>query len=266
MPDPFAGPEALDAREHRAAALVALAHESLVDARSATLLVEGVGRVGPDIAAGITLCERAGRPVLLCPAADLLADVAADGCAAVLTVPARASVDPDGTARTVDTTGTVIFLGRLQTTGTYGSGLERTAILELAPASIVVEPATRDTDDGPLEHVDLPRYTAHCRRRECCRRPQAELSPDELERVAERIRVHTNHQHAVQLVQAATRLAGRPSGTIAGARLAAVDPAGVLLDWTDETGGHRLALSFRRPAIDPASLSRSVREALEGGS
>ena len=254
MPEPTAETEAVTPRDNRAIELVALAYESLIDARTATLLIEGIGRVGAEAAAGITLCERAGRPVLLCPAVGVLADATSEGCAAVLTVP------------TMSPSGTVIFLGRLQNTGVHGCGAERTAVLELAPASIVVEPDSGcpdDTDDaGRLEHVDLPLYTAHCRRP--APREHADVPGDALDSIAERIRVHTNQHHHDALLEAVLRLGGVARDAVAGATLAGVDRAGVLLDWTDEAGGHRLVLSFTSPAHDSTTLSRSVREVLEG--
>lgn len=139
-----------ETREHRSTALAELAHDSLVDARTATLYVEGVGFVDEDTAPMLTLSEREGRPVLLCPAVDRITHVAVDGCAAVLTVPAREAAD--GAVQ-------VGFIGRLHWTRTYGEGHEQTAMLELAPASIMVE-----SPSGRAEFVDLARYTSRWRR------------------------------------------------------------------------------------------------------
>lgn len=237
-------PADLHRHDDRAAALVDLAHESLSDARSATLMVEGIGRAGAH-SAGVTLAVRSGRPVLFCPAHSTLAVVAADVANAVLAVPTPPTATP----------ATVVFSGQLHCAQSYGIGRERTLAIELVPASIIVE-----SDDGGRKQVDLARYTDNVR--PPCR-DRRRLSDAEFAQVAETIRVHTNTRHSGNLVRAVAELAAIAPHAVAGATLSAIDRESVLLEWTDANGGHRLPLSFTRPVEYPEQLAAAIRNALE---
>lgn len=227
----------------RQALLATLARQSLTEARTATLLVEGIGRVDPCDAATV-LCDRDGRPTLLCPVPSRLAEAARTGCPAMLTVPAAPGADDIGA---------VIFVGHLHTLGTTGGPAEPTATVELLLASVLIE--WRDPT-AEHENVALAHYGGH---------GSSLDSGVALRRAAEQMRLHTNAGHADRLRACVARRAGLPAGEVAAATLHSLDPNGAALDWIDGRGAHRTELAFPEPATDQRTLAAALRGELEAG-
>lgn len=219
------------------ATLARQARRALARAHTATLLVEGLGRVLP-CDGQVLLDDHEGRPRFTCAAGSPVAAAAAARCPAILDVGVSAAETPG--------VGAVIFAGHLSVADAPDPGGAQ--VVELQLISVVVE-----TDD-PLSRAVVTRRVPL--------EVYAEHGPPSLTAAAETMRVHTNARHPERLRACAAARAGVEDGDVIVARLIAVDPAGATLDWLDSDGGKSVRLQFPRTARDGRELAALLRAQL----
>jgi hypothetical protein len=220
--------------DHCLAALARGARQTLADARNATLLVEGIGRL-PD-AAHILLHDQDGRPRFYCPAGSSLTTAAGAGCPAVLSVAG-------------DTPTQVVFVGHLAVVGTEHIDAERVDVVELRLTSVIVEQDDPSAPNIVTHQIPLAQYH--------------HLPVDPLIAGAERIRRHTNGHHGDRLREFVAARTQSPVSAIADARIAALDASGADVAWIDVAGTHQARLRFTPPAVSPADLAGRLRAELD---
>ena len=222
------------------ATLAREARRALAEAHTATLLVEGLGRISPD-PAHVLLDDHDGRPRFTCAAGSPIAAAAAARCPAILDVGVPVSAGLCA--------GSVIFAGHLglgvRDDGTDG---DATHVVELHLVSVVVEV------DDPRSHTVVARRIPL--------EVYAGGPATTLENAAETMRLHTNARHADRLRACAAARAGVADTEIIDARLRAVEPGGAELDWLDGQGGHTARLGFPRTATDGPELAALLRAQL----
>ncbi|WP_375485278.1 hypothetical protein [uncultured Jatrophihabitans sp.] len=223
------------------ATLARQARRALADAHTATLLVEGIGRVAPH-PGHVLLADHDGRPRFTCAPGSSIAVAAAARRPAVLDVGVPVGSDV--------VTGSVIFAGHLALgTGPLATRAaeDNLIVVELQLVSIVVEIDDPASPTVVTCRVPLEVYGANAAT---------------LIEVAETMRVHTNTGHANRLRACAAARAGVPLGEILEAQLVEVRADGAVLDWLDTDGGHRAQLGFPRPAGDADELATALRRTL----
>lgn len=194
---------------------------------------------------GLDLRDVDGRPVFTCPAGTPLAQAAADGRNALVTLTSGLG-RPGSPARGA----WVTIAGRLAL-----------ADREECPCCDRV----RDTVCLELDYVLLVRDGAGCGKRVQHRVPLAAYaSPDHrlnrgfLQRSVE----HANRCHQDELRQAVATTAGTRLREIVGVHLTDLRPDRVEVRWVDTSGAHSRTLSFGRAATTPAELGLLLRDHL----
>jgi aromatic ring-cleaving dioxygenase len=214
------------------ATLARRARTALIEAREATLLIQGVS--GPAQRTGaVLLHEDAGRPRLMCHA-DSPVRIAAHGArAAILTVAC------DGAA-------TAVFAGELAVGAIETVDGIPHYVIGLELSSLFVEQPTGDSVRRHAVPLEVYFDGGH----------------DALAQYAGRLRTHTNTAHAAQLRALVAGRTGQHERGIAAARLSEIDQRGAVLEWVDEQGAHERQLCFPRDARTPGELSLAVRAVL----
>jgi hypothetical protein len=223
--------------DHSLTTLARGARQTLADARNATLLVEGIGRL-PD-AADIVLHDMDGRPRFYCPAGSSLTTAAGAGCPAVLSV----AGDTPAAGRSV------VFIGHLAVVGTEHIDADRVDIVELRLTSVIVEQDDPDAPNVVTHQIPLAHYHRS--------------TVDPLIAGAERIRRHTNGHHPDRLREFVAARTQSPAGAIVDAWIASLDASGADIAWIDVDGTHQARLPFAPPATDPADLAGRLRAQLD---
>ena len=222
-------------------ALAREARRTLAGARTATLLVEGLGRTHEP--AHVLLDDHDGHPRFACPAGSAIATAAAARCPAIL--------DVEPWTRDTLCIGSVIFAGYLATDPSAAGVPADLAVVELQLVSVVVEIDDPQSQSVVARQVPLNVYRG--------RDEPAAARGSELARAAETMRVHTNAWHAERLRACAAARAGVPDGDIIEARLVDVAPDGAVLQWLDADGGHVAPMRFPRAAADRRQLADALR-------
>ena len=224
------------------------ARRALAEAHTATLLVEGLGRVSPDPDHTL-LHDIDGRPRFTCAATSPIAAAAAARCPAILDVVAAGSA-LSAVSSAPPVTGSVIFAGHLAlgTSDTDQDTPAGTCVVELHLVSVIVEVDDPQSHALVARQVPLHVYTGGSART--------------LTAAAETMRLHTNARHADRLRSCAAARAGIADGQVIEARLVEVDPDGAQLEWLDADGGHVVRLGFPRVATDGPELAALLRAQL----
>jgi Protein of unknown function (DUF2470) len=210
------------------------ARTALADARSVTLLIEGVGRV-PANSASVLLHDNDGLPTFLCDPGSPVTPAARRGCAAMLSVPVR-----DHRQQL-----TVLVCGRLARLGAEEVDGVQVDVVGLEPDQVVVE----------CDDPSRPNVLQYCVPLELYRR----ATPDPLVGCAARIIQHTNESHQDDLRRCVALRMGVCVDEIAGVTLAALDADGARLQWVDGAGSHTLRLGFPLRATTPPQLAGLLR-------
>lgn len=223
------------------AALARGARETLAEARGATLLVEGLGRVPAD-AAEVLLHDRDGSPTFLCEAGSPITSAAQACCPAVLSVPVHQCA---GGPRAV---GSVIFVGTLTLVGAEAVDGVVVDVVELRLASVIVECDDPASTNVVQQVIPLDEYGIS--------------APLTIASAADTMRTHTNARHQTELREFVAQREQLPLGSVAGAELTALDETGAEVQWVDASGAHRARLRFPHAARDHRELSALLRAAL----
>lgn len=220
------------------------ARRALAGAHTATLLVEGLGRVSPH-PEDTLLHDLDGRPRFTCAAASPIAAAAAARCPAILDV---GTPVPSASAPMV--AGSVIFAGHLALSAAHDSDATRagTCVVELHLVSVIVEVDDPHSRSVVARQIPLDVY--------------ADGGAPTLAAAAETMRLHTNARHVDRLRACAAARAGIPDGEVIEARLVEVGPGGAELEWLDAEGGHVVRLGFPREATDAPELAALLRTQL----
>lgn len=213
------------------------ARTALADARTVTLLIQGVGRVTAD-SPTVLLHDKEGLPMFLCEPGSPVSPAARRGCAAMLSVAAPRVADDDLT---------VLVCGQLCRQGAEDVDGVLVDVIALQLRTVVVE---LDEGGHGIVQYEVPL--------ELYRR----ATPDTMRCYAARILHHTNDAHQTQLRRCVARRNGMLFDHVLAASLAAVDALGAQLHWVGEEGAHTMSLRFPRPARDAADLAAMLREGI----
>ncbi len=220
------------------ATLARQARHALAQAHTATLLVEGLGRVAPD-PGQVLLDDHDGRPRFTCATGSPIAAAAAARCPAILDVGVSVPAAPG--------IGSVIFAGHL-TLEAAADGSVDTAVVELHLVSVIVEIDDPTSRSVVARRVPLDVYAGH--------------GAPTLAAAAETMRLHTNARHAGPLRACAAARAGLADDDIIEAHLVSVEADGATLEWLDVHGGQAVHLGFPRVARDAPELAALLRAQL----
>ncbi|WP_017935621.1 hypothetical protein [Nocardioides sp. Iso805N] len=185
------------------------------------------------------MSEAEGVPTFSCRDGGTLSRAAAQGRGCVLTL--ASGLGPAGSR---ERSASVALAGRLRRTGA-----ERCNCCgEVRDVVVVDVEAIRLTFESQRITVPISAFAAD----------DLALNRGFLQRWCE----HATSSHQEQLRQAVATRLDRRGADIVAASLASLSPAGVEVDWIEADGGHRMALTFARPARSAAELGVLLREQL----
>jgi len=234
-------PEAHDPRQLAAAARSILACPAEVN-----LVVDGVDDLRAD-ADELGMTDADGRPMVVCPTDSPLAEAAAGGRSALLTV--TSGVGPEGSG-TRDAR--ITMAGRLVIEGGRDCeccGEPRTqATIDLNFVLL-----SRTVEGAPERQYRVPLDLFHS--------PDLRLNRGFLQRSVE----HANQCHQEELRRAVAITTGTRMTDIVGVSLADLLPHRVDVQWVDPAGAHARTIHFGRTARTPEELGDQLRTRLHAG-
>ncbi|PWN01689.1 hypothetical protein DJ010_16750 [Nocardioides silvaticus] len=245
--------------QQTASRLAAVARSILSCPADVRLVVDGVDDVtaglledpaeGGDVDGedGLDLRDVDGRPVFACPAGAPLAQAAADGRNALLTLTSGLG-RPGSAARAAS----IVLAGRLAVADREEcpccDRVRDTVCLEL---DYVLLTRTRPSGERAQDRVPLAEYVS----------PAHRLNRGFLQRSAE----HANRCHQDELRRAVSSTTGTRVRDIGGVHLTDLRPDRVEVQWVDLTGAHSRMLAFGRAATSAAELGELLRDHLHSG-
>lgn len=219
--------------------LAADARSILACPGEASLVVEGDQHPLDDDA---TLSDRRGTPTFVClPGSPVLRAAVAGRCA-VLSV--ASGLGPRDGAERGDT---LALAGRLQQVGVEECDCcqEVRHLVALELDAVVLVRGERRL------RVPLDGFRSRLH----------ELNRGHLQRSVE----HANDCHQGELRQAVAHGTGTRPADLLGVRIARLSPAGVVVQWVDDTGAHEQSIAFAHTARDLADLGDLLRRGLHVG-
>ncbi|WP_166140624.1 hypothetical protein [Nocardioides ochotonae] len=213
-----------------------------------TVAIEGAveGRAGghDDTAAtGLGVEDRHGTPTFHCPAGSGLADAAARGARATLTV--TSGLGAPGAAER----GTRLLVsGRLAVGGTSSCRCcaDARSTVVLAPEKVLLA-----QPGSPAVEVSLRHF----------RSAEHELNTGYLQRIAR----HVAQEHQDDLRRTVSVATATPLEEVLGVGLTDLTREGVSVGWIDLQGAHLSPLRFPRPARSASELGAMLRRELDAG-
>ena len=206
--------------------------------------VEGrTGTVADATAAGLGVDDRHGTPTFHCPTGSGLADAAARGARATVTVSSGlgAPGSPERSAR-------LLVSGRLAVRGTTSCRCcaEPRETVVLTPETVLLA-----HPGAPAVEVSLALFCS----------PDHELNTGYLQRIAR----HVAQEHQDRLRRTVAVATATPLEEVLGVGLTDLTREGVSVGWVDLQGAHLSPLRFPRPARTASELSAMLRRELDAG-
>jgi len=217
-----------------------------------TLRIEGrtegttdgaTGPLGDTTGAGLGVEDRNGSPTFHCPAGSGLAEAAARGARATITVSSGLGAPGSAERRTQ-----LLVTGRLTVRGTSECRCcaEARQTVVLTPETVLLA-----HPGAPAVEVAVALFSS----------PDHELNPGYLQRIAR----HVAEEHQDRLRRTVATATATPLEEVLGVGLSALTREGVDVGWVDLQGAHRSTLTFPRAARSAAELSAMLRRELDAG-
>jgi hypothetical protein len=209
------------------------ARAAVSDADEAILLIQGVGRLDATEST-VVLPDEQGRPIFWCSPQSPIAQAARHDRAALFTVPSSGL--------------RLILAGRLGLVRSEQRDGEPLNVISLTPAQAWVELDDPRRSNVVARELPLALYSD----------PDAAELADRLEAIKQ----HTNLAHQPELRTFVARRHGAAAAEVAGVVLSRLDRDGFEVRWVDTAGAHGAAVSFGRPAHNPAQVVERLRDEL----